>query len=74
MLRREGFQRFLVHTPLVPSGGVSSEGEGEDADPSTSQYKVPYGSYHQLYRLDGKLVAVRENPFEWCNIDHASVS
>ena len=47
---KEGFNRFLVQSPLVSSSSSSSS--------SSSPYLVPYGSYHQLYRLNGKLVAV----------------
>lgn len=53
---REGFARFLVQSPLVshtPPPPVQQKG-WEDAD-----FQVPYGSYHQLYRLDGRLIAVR---------------
>ncbi|KAI9000901.1 arginine-tRNA-protein transferase [Trametes punicea] len=45
------FKRFLVHSPLVP----------QPIDyPSGRPAHLPenYGSYHQLYRLDGELVAV----------------
>ena len=49
---REQFNRFLVVSPLVVSRSPVDEN-----DPDKS-YKVPYGSYHQLYRLDGKLIAV----------------
>ena len=43
----KGFQRFLVTSPLV--------------DPKTSPRPNPafqYGSFHQMYRLDGRLIAV----------------
>ncbi|KAI9467214.1 arginine-tRNA-protein transferase [Lactarius psammicola] len=49
--KSEGFKRFLVETPLqrepIPY-------------PSTPPARLPshYGSYHQLYRLDGKLVGM----------------
>lgn len=46
-----GFKRFLVETPLTTSPIPYS---------STPPEHLPklYGSYHQLYRLDGKLVAI----------------
>jgi len=49
--RSEGFKNFLVETPL----------EMEPIPyPSTPPAHLPshYGSYHQLYRLDGRLVAM----------------
>jgi hypothetical protein len=33
------------------------QGDGPQGDPE-GEYKVEYGSYHQHYRLDGKLIAV----------------
>ncbi|RPD67049.1 hypothetical protein L226DRAFT_529443 [Lentinus tigrinus ALCF2SS1-7] len=46
-----GFKRFLVNTPLIPEPiGYASE--------RSKHLPVNYGSYHQLYRLDGKLVAM----------------
>lgn len=65
MFSREGFSRFLVQSPLVcypppketppqPGAGQGGREEAEAAD-----FQVPYGSYHQLYRLDGRLIAVR---------------
>lgn len=53
-LGRDQFKRFLVVSPLITSPITDDEN-----DPDRS-YKVPYGSYHQLYRLDGKLIAVGE--------------
>ncbi|CAM9837434.1 unnamed protein product, partial [Chrysoparadoxa australica] len=44
------FVRFLVDSPLVPAkveGGTYQQG-----------YSMPCGSYHQHYRLDGRLIAV----------------
>ena len=38
------FKRFLCHSPLFPAAS---------GDPS-----LPFGSYHQHYRVDGRLVAV----------------
>jgi len=38
------FKRFLCHSPLFPA---------ESGDAS-----IPFGSYHQHYRLDGRLIAV----------------
>lgn len=56
---RQGFKRFLVSSPLVvvSSSGVASTGGPQEEDPDRD-CKVPYGSYHQLYRVDGQLVAV----------------
>lgn len=45
-LTPEGFTRFLVESPLVDPEG-----------PEESKPHV-YGTYHQLYRLNGKLIAV----------------
>ena len=39
------FKRFLCDSPLMPKGGASD-------------WSCDYGSYHQHYRIDGKLVAV----------------
>lgn len=61
---REGFSRFLVQSPLVcyppppPAASYKSLGAGEGQGKEEADYRVPYGSYHQLYRLDGRLIAV----------------
>ncbi|KAI0375755.1 hypothetical protein BV20DRAFT_959795 [Pilatotrama ljubarskyi] len=49
--KSSSFKRFLVQTPLVPQPIEYS---------STRPEHLPenYGSYHQLYRLDGELIAV----------------
>lgn len=36
----------------------TQEGMEEALDDVTEALAVPYGTYHQLYRIDGKLVAV----------------
>ncbi len=41
----KGFRRFLCDSPLVPEAGPS-------------EWSCGYGSYHQHYLVDGKLVAV----------------
>jgi arginine-tRNA-protein transferase len=53
---RPGFKRFLVSTPLAIDESTGARTWAGDPD---RDYKVPYGSYHQLYRIDGRLVAVR---------------
>lgn len=63
-IHREGFSRFLVQSPLVcyppppPAASHKSPGGGEGEIKEEASYRVPYGSYHQLYRLDGRLIAV----------------
>ncbi|KAL0070867.1 Arginyl-tRNA--protein transferase 1 [Marasmius tenuissimus] len=50
---RSGFKRFLVESPLRPEPiPYSSHHE------SGGRLPTNYGSYHQLYRLDGKLIAM----------------
>jgi arginine-tRNA-protein transferase len=49
-LSEKGFTRFLVESPLV-------DNRKPKADLSSSA-GLRYGSYHQLYRLQGRLVAV----------------
>ncbi|EMD40631.1 hypothetical protein CERSUDRAFT_111211 [Gelatoporia subvermispora B] len=46
-----GFKRFLVETPLI-SSPITYSGDPPDHLPAT------YGSYHQMYRLDGQLIAM----------------
>ena len=53
----DGFTRFLVTTPLH-NGSSSSSGSNNGSSSSGSNSTYPIGSYHQLYRLDGTLVAV----------------
>ncbi|KAI9056577.1 hypothetical protein FKP32DRAFT_1599303 [Trametes sanguinea] len=45
------FKRFLVQTPLIPQPIEYPSGR-------PSHLPENYGSYHQLYRLDGELIAV----------------
>ncbi|KAI9712759.1 MAG: Arginyl-tRNA--protein transferase 1 [Bogoriella megaspora] len=59
-ITRSGFRRFLCSSPLrrctrklEPDTGSESSG-GEK--PSRKEQKL--GSYHQLYRLDGRLIAI----------------
>ncbi|KAL1914815.1 uncharacterized protein VTP21DRAFT_7907 [Calcarisporiella thermophila] len=48
-VRKEGFYNFLVDSPLIP----------EDFPTGTKGSITPgYGSFHQTYRLDGRLIAV----------------
>ncbi|EJD01439.1 uncharacterized protein FOMMEDRAFT_90177, partial [Fomitiporia mediterranea MF3/22] len=49
--RPSGFRRFLVDSPLQASP-IAYERDPPDHLPKT------YGSYHQLYRLDGELIAI----------------
>jgi arginyl-tRNA---protein transferase len=44
-----GFRRFLVDSPLVDTNKKQGTGTG---------LPIAYGTYHQLYRLDSKLIAV----------------
>ncbi|KAI0774383.1 arginine-tRNA-protein transferase [Fomes fomentarius] len=46
-----GFKRFLVETPLLPQPIEYRNGR-------PGHLPVNYGSYHQLYRLDGELIAM----------------
>ncbi|KXZ47297.1 hypothetical protein GPECTOR_36g23 [Gonium pectorale] len=48
-LSREAFKRFLVESPLRPVGRAQDPGAPADCG---------YGSFHQQYWLDGKLIAV----------------
>lgn len=68
MDNREGFRRFLVQSPLVcppqsPHGNEPEQGGAGAAKEEEADFQVPYGSYHQLYRLDGRLIAVRVRIF-----------
>jgi len=47
----EGFKRFLVESPLVQQDIAY-------ADPPAEHLPRQYGAYHQLYRVDGELVAM----------------
>ncbi|OCH90708.1 hypothetical protein OBBRIDRAFT_819164 [Obba rivulosa] len=49
--RSEGFKNFLVETPLRPTP-IPYPGDRPAHLPPT------YGSYHQMYRLDGHLIAI----------------
>ncbi|KAJ6539228.1 arginine-tRNA-protein transferase [Mycena capillaripes] len=46
-----GFKRFLVDSPLFPAPIPYSA-------PPPSHLPMNYGSYHQLYKCDGKLIAL----------------
>ncbi|KAF2236563.1 arginine-tRNA-protein transferase 1 [Viridothelium virens] len=57
---RSGFRRFLCDSPLrrrtrllKPDSGAEAEG-----DPGEDRKEQKLGSYHQLYRLDGRLIAL----------------
>ncbi|KAH9899760.1 arginine-tRNA-protein transferase [Cubamyces lactineus] len=50
--RASSFRRFLVQTPLIPQT-IEYAGEQRPA-----HLPEKYGSYHQLYRLDGELIAM----------------
>ncbi|KAJ8457239.1 hypothetical protein ONZ51_g11657 [Trametes cubensis] len=50
--RSSSFRRFLVQTPLVPQTIEYASGE------RPAHLPEKYGSYHQLYRLDGELIAM----------------
>jgi len=45
----KGFTRFLVDSPLV---------NDNDNKKKNAHHNYEYGSYHQLYRINGKLVAI----------------
>ena len=59
---KEGYTRFLVETPLgydrVPAGAEGSEKPPPPLVPCEVPELTTYGSFHQQYRVDGKLVAV----------------
>ena len=64
-LTAKGFTRFLVQSPLVASssssrtqGSSSSSGGGRGIGVGIRKSEQPLGTFHQLYRLDGKLIAV----------------
>ncbi|EPQ61312.1 hypothetical protein GLOTRDRAFT_125034 [Gloeophyllum trabeum ATCC 11539] len=65
------FYRFLVESPLLVGNPLSAQDHSEPTPPASSQtaaipYPAPapahlprqYGSYHQLYRLDGRLIGM----------------
>lgn len=63
----QGFRRFLVDTSLAltwPSTGEpltqsqETQWRAKSFDPATLPRELPYGCYHQEYRLEGKLIAV----------------
>mmetsp|Transcript_8327 Transcript_8327/g.14137 ORF Transcript_8327/g.14137 Transcript_8327/m.14137 type:complete len:617 (-) Transcript_8327:148-1998(-) len=68
----KSFTRFLVNSPLFnqngqnpvapeareKDGGGGEEGAGEPFTVTDALVRVPFGSYHMLYRHDGALVAV----------------
>jgi len=68
-ITKESFERFLVHSPLIIEGGenynLSSSGNetilntiGEPFEITEEMVKVPFGTYHMLYRHNDKLIAV----------------
>lgn len=48
------FTRFLVQSPLIDSSTSTSSTSATNSD----RTRLPYGTYHQLYRIDGCLVAL----------------
>ncbi|KAI9658155.1 MAG: Arginyl-tRNA--protein transferase 1 [Alyxoria varia] len=66
-ITRGGFKRFLCSSPIVrsfrtikvPIPKSTQENDGSDMHPSwQKEIEQPLGSYHQVYRLDGKMVAL----------------
>lgn len=62
---RSPYFAHLTRTPLFVPVRVSimfekgaTQGECSEMTEGQDSLSVPYGSYHQLYRIDGKLVAV----------------
>lgn len=61
-----GFKQFLVESPLVVSTCASRESCSDPQQPQAIDYPsgrpehlpTEYGAYHQLYRLDGQLIAM----------------
>ena len=56
----KSFRRFLCDTPLpTPTSTTTSSMNGNfDMDADGYDIHIPYGSYHQQYRINNKLVAV----------------
>ncbi len=63
----KSFRRFLVDTSMAltwPSTGLpltsseETQWRAKSWDMASLDHEVPYGCYHQEYRLDGKLIAV----------------
>lgn len=63
----KGFSRFLVESDLAltwPSTGKpltpsqETQWRAKELDAACLPDEIPYGNYHQEYRLDGKLIAV----------------
>eukprot|EP00741_Cyanophora_paradoxa_P005468 tig00000889_g5301.t1 len=52
-LTREGFTRFLVSSPLI-----RERAGARGADPLRPRPPLGFGSFHQEYRVEGRLVAV----------------
>lgn len=55
-LSPRGFKRFLVDSPLVDTRTIDSV--DVSVSTSDSQRQLTYGTHHQLYRLNGKLIAM----------------
>jgi len=56
-LSPRGFKRFLVDSPLVDTRTIDSVDVSVSMTDS-SQRQLTYGTHHQLYRLNGKLIAL----------------
>jgi arginine-tRNA-protein transferase len=56
-LSPRGFKRFLVDSPLVDTRTIDSVDVSVSTTDS-SQRQLNYGTHHQLYRLNGKLIAM----------------
>jgi len=56
-LSPRGFKRFLVDSPLVDTRTIDSVDVSVSTTDS-SQRQLTYGTHHQLYRLNGKLIAM----------------
>lgn len=52
------FSRFLVQSPLIDRTSSQSSTSSAAAPGRSASGSLPYGSYHQLYRIDGQLVAL----------------
>jgi arginyl-tRNA---protein transferase len=54
----KSFSRFLCESPLIRTAPVAPVGSGTSLPVEKPLLKYEYGSYHQLYRLNGRLIAV----------------
>lgn len=65
---------LVCYPPLPPAASPKSPGGGKGQDKEEADYRVPYGSYHQLYRLDGRLIAVRGSPAAFISVPPVSLT